>query len=293
MSNDESRRSVWRDLLGRRGESGANAGRRRLIALGAVAVALLLFVALPGYIASRSAFLQRYAHMDAAYGTWADSAHAKVACRKCHVSPGPVAQLAYSAKMLSEFYVSIVDRDRRPTLFGTPTNEACSSCHMDLRTISPKGDLNIPHRAHVSALGLDCIRCHDYVVHKKTAAGKHTPPMSTCLKCHDGRTAKNQCSACHTDKDEPPTHRAADWLVVHGQKAVDGACNRCHEWTEGWCADCHSKRPRSHAADWRSTHRDRVEKRRNCEACHEGPFCARCHGEVPKRNFDPGLKAVR
>jgi hypothetical protein len=119
--------------------------------------------------------------------------------------------------------------------------------------------------------------------------------MTGCLRCHDGKTAKNACSACHTDKVEPLTHRGADWLVVHPDKAsAPGAeCNKCHAWTPKWCADCHAKRPRDHSAGWRSQHGLAVAKHRNCEACHKADFCTRCHGEVPALNFRPELKLVQ
>lgn len=261
--------------------------------LGVAFVALAVFVVLPAYLALQPGFLQRYARMDDAYGSWSKSVHAKVPCRRCHIAPDPVAQASYGAKMLGEFYLSIVMPAREPASFKKPTNRACSSCHIDLRTVSPTGDLNIPHRAHVSVLRLACVDCHGFLVHKTSPEGKHVPRMADCLKCHDGRTAKDQCAACHTEKREPLTHRAAAWVIVHPDKVKGGDCGKCHQWTDDWCADCHSKGPKSHGTDWRSKHGDRVKVRRNCEACHEGPFCVRCHGEVPRENFDPALKLVR
>lgn len=293
MRQERSQRRTWRHLLGLEG-AGSERRKRLLIRVGIAGVALVGLVLLPGYLATRPAFLERYARMGGAFETWSDSAHAKVPCQRCHVAPGFVAQRTYDAKMLGEFYLSIVMPSREPELFRKPSNAACSSCHIDLRTVSPRGDLNIPHRAHVSVLRLDCVKCHNYLVHKASPEGKHVPRMADCLRCHDGKTAKSQCSACHTDKNEPLTHRAADWLVVHPSRAdAKGAdCNRCHKWTARWCSNCHEQRPRSHGNDWRSRHGDRVAVRRNCEACHAAPFCVRCHGEVPGLNFDPALKPV-
>lgn len=280
------------DLLGEKGTPRGDRRRMLLLAAAVTAGVLVLLVLVPGYLASRPAFLQRYARMDSAYGTWARSEHAKVPCSRCHVGPGELAQAGFRVRMLAEFYLAIAMPSREPVVFGKPTNEACQSCHIDLRTVSPSGDLNIPHRAHVSVLKIPCVRCHRYLVHTTSAEGKHTPPMAGCLQCHDGRTAKNQCSACHTEKLEPMTHRANDWLIVHPKKA-GAECNRCHKWTERWCADCHSKRPRSHGPEWRSQHGAAVRVHRNCEACHAGAFCRRCHGEVPTLGFDPSLKIVR
>jgi hypothetical protein len=267
------------------------AEKRRLIVRGGmVALALVAFVFAPGYISTRPTFFDRYESLEEPYQAWTQSFHAGVSCQACHVPANLPMQLGYDVRMIGEFYLSIVAPSRQPALFESPTNGACSRCHMDLRTVSPSGDLNIPHRAHVEMLKMDCVDCHDFLVHSISPEGKNTPPMAGCLTCHDGETAKADCNACHTDKDAPDDHREQDWLVVHPQKVTGGECNTCHDWTEHWCADCHSKRPVSHTEDWRKQHRNKVEERRNCEACHEGDFCVRCHGEVPQRNFDPLLK---
>lgn len=274
---------------------GVATNRRRtlLVRWGIVLLALLVFVIVPGYLSSRPAWLQRYSKLDPAYGTWAKSVHAKATCQQCHVPPRAVPQVAYHARMLGEFYLSFAMPGREPKIFPKPTNEACQACHIDLRTVSPKGDLNIPHRAHVNVLKVECIRCHKYLVHAKSPEGKNTPTMAGCLTCHDGIRAKNECKTCHTNKLEPLTHRAKDWTIVHAEKVKGGNCTTCHKWNERWCTTCHEKRPRSHTAKWRSIHGDQVRIHRSCEACHEASFCKRCHGEVPALNYDPALKLVK
>ncbi len=110
--------------------------------------------------------------------------------------------------MVGEFYLSLVLRSESPSVFATPTNEACLECHNDLRSVSPKGDLQIPHRAHVTILKMECVECHDYLVHELNPSGKHLPTMAGCLRCHDGDTAKDTCTACHTQKAAPDSHQA-------------------------------------------------------------------------------------
>ena len=255
-------------------------------------VAVAFFVALPGYIGSRPEFFRRYASMQSQHESWSASTHAGVACERCHVAPERLAQSAHRVRMLAEFYASIVLPGRQPDLFGKPGNDACEQCHRDIRQASPSGDLKIPHRAHVQVLKLDCVHCHAYSVHSTNPEGTHSPRMATCLECHDGRKAKRECSACHTAKDAPESHRAGGWLVEHAGKRQDAECQSCHAWTQDWCSDCHARRPESHSGKWRSTHRDAVAKHRNCEACHREDFCVRCHGELPRQNFDPGLSYV-
>jgi len=267
--------------------------RKLLLRWGLVALAIIVLVIVPGYLSSRPEWLQRYSKLDPAYQTWSTSVHAKATCQQCHVPPRVVPQVAYHARMLGEFYLSFAMPGREPKIFPKPTNEACQHCHLDLRTVSPKGDLNIPHRAHVTVLKLECIRCHKYLVHQKSPEGKNTPTMAGCLTCHDGVKAKNACKTCHTNKVEPLTHRAANWNIVHAEKVKGGKCTTCHKWNEHWCTTCHEKRPRSHTANWRTTHGDQVKIHRSCEACHEASFCKRCHGEVPQTNFNPALKLVK
>lgn len=265
--------------------------RRRLllrIAVGLLAALVLLGV--PGYLASRPSFFERYPGLAEKYEPWAASTHLEAGCEGCHVSPRPLPRVGYRLRMAGEWYVSLVSRSRIPDVFGTPRNDACLECHNDLRSVSPKGDLQIPHRAHVTILKMECVECHDFLVHELSPEGKHNPPMSGCLECHDGDTAKDACTACHTEKAAPASHRTGEWLIAHAEQSDDPECAGCHKWAEDWCADCHSQRPRSHAADWRAAHGAQVAKHRSCEACHDADFCVRCHGEVPQLNFDPALK---
>ncbi len=267
--------------------------RKRWLVGGLVAAGVVLLILLPGWLASRPGFFGRYPGLQEQYKPWSTSSHVEVSCADCHVPPGVVTQAVYRTRMVGEFYLSLVARGRVPNVFPTPQNAACLKCHNDLRTVSPKGDLQIPHRAHVTILKMRCVECHNYLVHEKSPEGKHTPRMATCMKCHNGDTAKNTCTACHTEKAAPATHKAPDWLVVHGEKGSQPECNSCHRWTDKWCADCHKRRPASHTADWRAVHGDAVKKHRGCEACHDDAYCIRCHGEVPKENFNPDLKPVK
>jgi hypothetical protein len=280
------------DASGAADSSGSK--RRRSILIAAVAAVLIVFfIAAPMYLALQPKFMQRYTHFTGHYESWSTSVHAKAACQRCHVSPSWTAQSVYGVRMLGEFYLSLVSPSRQPKLFPLPTNAACRSCHDNLRTISPSGDLNIPHRAHVDVLKMPCVECHSTLVHKENHLGNHRPSMATCLKCHDGKQAKSECSACHTNKNLPLNHRAADWVVIHPEMQTKVDCKACHQWTAHWCAECHAKRPKSHAANWRAKHGQVVKVRRNCEACHAPTFCVKCHGTVPQANFNPSLKLVK
>lgn len=267
--------------------------RRPAVRLGIAALVIAVLVIVPGYYALQPGFLMRYADLSAPVETWSASTHADFTCQSCHVPPALTSQAAYSARMLGEFYLSLVSPGRRLDVFVPPTSASCEHCHVELVTTSPKGDLIIPHRAHVDVLRLPCVKCHAFLVHEKSPEGKHTPPMAACLTCHDGTQAKSSCVTCHTAKAAPDSHKAADWLVVHPAQQQTGDCATCHGWTKDWCADCHARRPPSHTTKWRSTHALAVKVSRNCENCHTADFCVRCHGDVPRLNYDPAIKLVQ
>ncbi len=265
--------------------------RRRKLVYVAIAVAVFtLLVIVPGYLATRPSF---FSDLTDKYEPWRVSTHLEAGCEGCHVAPDPVAKAVYRTRMVGEFYLSVVSPSRTPDVFAKPTNESCLECHNDLRTVSPEGDLQIPHRAHVTILEMECVQCHNFLVHETSPEGKHTPPMAGCMVCHDGDTAKDSCSACHTQKDAPESHRSGKWLEEHDDHPTDAECIGCHKWAEDWCEDCHSQRPASHGTDWRAVHGARIKEHRSCEGCHDGDFCIECHGEVPQLNFDPTLKMVR
>lgn len=254
--------------------------------------AILVLVVVPGVLAYRSEFFARYPALETRYRTWAISTHAEAPCRSCHLRPAPLAEAVYPVRLLGAFYVSLVSRTNPPNVFASPTNEACLSCHSDLRSVSPKGDLQIPHKAHVNVLEMRCVQCHKYLVHERSHEGKHDPPMRLCLECHDGDTAEDACTACHTSKAAPRSHTRTDWLVVHPVESTTQDCASCHGWREDWCVECHRDRPRSHGNDWRAVHGNGLDKHRSCEACHKPSFCVRCHGVYPARGIDPGLRLV-
>jgi len=275
--------------------SGAFVARHWRAAL--VVAAIVIFAVGPGFTASRPEFYKRFEKLTPYYESWMASQHARVNCQSCHVAPEVLDQAVYHAAATGEIYLSLLPLGREPNLLPRPTNEACESCHIDLRTVSPSGDLNIPHRAHVDKLKVACVTCHADLVHAAGTDESTKPRMQTCLRCHDGVTAKSECNACHREKDRPESHGAKDWLVVHPERQNQEDCAKCHGWNDAWCAECHSNRPESHGsgdkpAVWRAAHGKAVEDRRNCEACHQAAFCERCHGEVPQLNYDATLKLV-
>ena len=59
------------------------------------------------------------------------------------------------------------------------------------------------------------------VVHGPNAATKNTPKMTTCLQCHDGAKAPNNCSLCHqTLGERRPSVFTQAWVTGHKQEVA-------------------------------------------------------------------------
>jgi hypothetical protein len=108
--------------------------------------------------------------------------------------------------------------------------------------------------------------------------------MVTCLSCHQGETAPNDCKNCHRKLDEIAP--GLDEPVVHLKPDVASrrTCEKCHD-VSTWCEQCHGV-VMPHPAAWRQIHGGYAESQpQDCEKCHQSrdkSFCVRCHGvEMP------------
>lgn len=188
--------------------------------------------------------------------------------------------IAFAAESIPAFYSQLVLGPRSTNLLQPPTNDGCRTCHTMYRAVSPGGDLKIPHRAHVVVLQLQCVMCHQKLVHFPNKQGYNRPRMTFCLaKCHDGVKATDKCARCHTQKQVPPNHKQRVWLATHGRRTAEINCGSCHGWAPRLCETCHKKRPTTHTGNWKKLHKFRArERRKGCLFCHGGkPFCLKCH----------------
>lgn len=255
--------------------------RRRLIKWGLIALGLGLVVllVLPVISVLQHGYYRRYPALGERMDRWEVSTHSKISCAECHVNPGTAAFLTFAAKSIPAFYSQLVAGPSNTNLLDAPDREACQKCHTTYREVSPAGDLLIPHRAHVEVLGMECVACHQDMVHSLNRRGFNRPEMEQCLEqCHDGDKASNECIDCHTRKQAPDTHDREDWLAVHGQMAETQDCAECHDWTPEYCAECHEQRPASHAGNWKKDHAPHAKTRGDgCLVCHDEKSCEECH----------------
>jgi len=256
--------------------------RRRLAkwAAAAAVLAVLIALVLPVVSMLQPGYHSRYPELRDRMEHWSVSTHSRISCAECHIKPGAVPFLAFAAKSVPAFYAQLVRGPGSEDILDAPEREACQRCHTAYRSVSPAGDLLIPHKAHVEILGMQCVTCHEDLVHSLNRRGFNRPEMEGCLeRCHDGDTASNECLDCHTRKQAPENHAREDWLLVHSEMIDTIDCAECHDWTPEYCAECHEKRPASHVGNWKKGHALVAEERGDgCLVCHGGEeFCAECH----------------
>ncbi len=253
---------------------------RREWVLGIAAVVVVVALGLPVFSTLQPGYYERYPSLRVRMANWRNSTHALVACADCHVDPGPIGFLTFAAKSVPAFYSQLLFGPKPTNLLSVPNTAACERCHTANRQVSPDGDLLIPHRAHVDVLQIRCAVCHKNLVHSLNPQGFNKPVMSTCMTCHDGKQATNQCVKCHTQKQVPPSHKAADWLTIHGSMTKTIDCGRCHGFTPDYCNTCHQQRPPSHVGNWKALHATAVAAQgtKGCYVCHDQKtFCGKCH----------------
>jgi len=245
-----------------------------------VAVVVIGLLVLPVYSTLQPAYYERYPQLHGRIDAWTVSTHGRIPCSGCHIDPGPVGFIVFAAKSVPAFYSQLIFGPGPENLLQAPDRAACQKCHTGYRTVSPAGDLLIPHQAHVEVLKINCVVCHKNLVHSLNAAGYNKPEMQTCLSsCHNGVKATNKCEKCHTRKQVPPGHLKSDWLTIHPTMVNTIDCGHCHAWSPNYCRECHAHRPPSHVGNWKMGHGVRAKARgtKGCLFCHGQAFCSRCH----------------
>lgn len=178
---------------------------------------------------------------------------------------------------------------------------------------NPPDTLRFSHQKHVDEFELECELCHATVLDSRQASDTNLPAMDVCQECHDGDTAPDDCSVCHSNEEEPATylwknipqlnfshqfHLERDFpcLTCHqdipevAQNRLGAAiqmslCMTCHTTPQSSkdCQTCHrslvGKTPVSHKTDWLRRHGLEAETSFNndCNLCHQEEQCEACH----------------
>lgn len=168
------------------------------------------------------------------------------------------------------------------------------------KIVIPEPAIKFNHKIHVDK-GVQCVTCHQGLDKVGIATRDNAlPVMGTCVSCHDGKKAADDCKTCHLTEpngklDTTLPHGKLepagwyfmdahddDWMQNHRHVAVlgDGKCESCHSEKE--CVDCHNgvqKPLRIHPNNWVLQHASIAKKNEpECGSCHRSQtFCVDCH----------------
>ncbi len=224
--------------------------KKQLLKILVLFICLLAIGAIGATQAPSASFVCQGCHeMKPEIVTWQASSHAKIACIQCHteIDAGHFLQIKHFTK---KYYLPIQVKEPVP-------ESVCQNCHSLNRTVTPRGDLIVPHQKHEKE-GISCTECHIGVAHGGIAERQETIDgdfnrwndvtgrqnmswqyktlsMEQCLTCHKERKGPQDCEACHSRIVPPPSHQTKDWIQkgVHGQDAFKNldSCNECHSYS--------------------------------------------------------------
>ena len=249
--------------------------------VGMAIVGLLAFV----QVSSTPQFCGTCHIMKPYYQSWKHSAHNKIACVECHISPGLTAEVRKKFEALS-----MVAKYFTATYGTKPWAEvddaACLRCHQR-RLLEGRVEfhgVSFDHRPHLTesrrGLRLRCTSCHSQIVQ-----GEHlTVTTSTCALCHfKGQPANAELGECRKCHEVPQRVQLADNTTFdHSEVERRGMnCVSCHEGIvrgtgevpRERCLSCHNQPDRLEKyTDKLFLHRQHVtEHKVDCQDCH-GPI---------------------
>lgn len=136
-----------------------------------------------------------------AFKGWQQSIHSTVACDNCHRPPGIAGGLN---RIYLEFTApSKSNNQLKAQVTGESLpNEVCEQCHSMNRTFTFGGGLVVPHEKHLER-GLKCTTCHSNIAHAEGGEKAERPKMETCMQCHNGKRAPENCGVCHVTIVDP------------------------------------------------------------------------------------------
>lgn len=278
-----------------------------LLFLSTIAV-VILALAIPLYVTSRTSFFVTQKSLKPRYETWRKSSHKGVACIKCHVKPGVSRAVSYHINNVRKFYSNLVFGSERKATLNKSSSGACLGCHEGTTSIKANSRIPlIPHRIHTSPPGPqeNCVECHKWVAHDEKFQKRHKslPLTGVCFKygCHGEVKPIEECQSCHHRESISNT----DWRKQHRDVVNARGANRCFDYCHkpDWCRSCHltgEKAPMAgvtaisiqpsntlisqHAGkEWLKFHgQEALENSRRCLACHANfQLCRSCHSIRP------------
>jgi hypothetical protein len=198
--------------------------------------------------------------------------HKDVRCIQCHESGGPITRSTVDVVGRVEHFVLAQRDSKLAKAYGLPVaSDGCQSCHarqVDTTLTDNARGVRVSHK-EPSAAGAQCVDCHRLTngVVSATNVG-----MTTCLRCHDGKIAKSECSACHLG-DPARGVSSAVATEMAGVQVPNPQCNGCHkDMTK--CNACHGI-SMPHSAKFKAYAHARAAALDIWY--NDGKLCSKCH----------------
>ena len=122
-----------------------------------------------------------------------------------------------------------------PAESGGEPFKTCQICHPDfMQKPGTAGDLVFSHKTHLDQ-SVSCATCHPSPLGH---FGRPTPMMTTCLSCHQGETAPNDCKNCHRKLDQIAPGLGKQVVHLDPDAKTRHTCAKCHD-VNVWCEKCH------------------------------------------------------
>ncbi|MGZ6126099.1 MAG: NapC/NirT family cytochrome c [Myxococcales bacterium] len=236
-------------------------------------------------IASDPAFCANCHEASPELALWSKTAHARLACQKCHHT-----STEQGVTMLAKFMLAGPPRagEHAKVRIGD-----CAGCHLSHDRIWGDISASRGHRVHAVEKKIACIRCHGNDAHRVE------PQVESCRECHGEHAVKLEgmqklhCFACHdflsVDADLKPSRR--DCLRCHRERGLDTAAFAEGAPMRFVCSECHKPHQARALVECRSCHQEVAQAglhRRpghgDCRGCHHPHSwtsgigdCLRCH----------------
>jgi hypothetical protein len=164
--------------------------------------------------------------------------HAKVACVSCHEGGGFVGRATVNLVTRVQHVIAARVDSSRAIGYGKPAaSDGCTGCHRQQTsrtTLNRKRGVRVSHKEPLAA-GAQCVDCH---VLEAGVVGAATVGMAPCLRCHDGKTAKAECSVCHAGDPSGAIRSAVTTGAMASALVPNPQCDGCHA-DMSKCDACH------------------------------------------------------
>jgi len=221
--------------------------------------------------------------------------HESTACVGCHEGSGVVGMVTVETGDRLVHYFNGLRQEPEPDGYGAVVSSACYRCHNAVRTAITEDEVRgvkMSHREPLEA-GAECDDCH---ANGSGVVSKVANGMAPCLRCHDGESARTECTTCHTKDVSAATRSRKSVASMNGRVLIPTPdCGGCHV-QETQCDPCHGgvRMPHSETFRWWGHAREGVKDvwfndGEKCSRCHteQRRPCTECHSNMPGHPVTP------